>query len=436
MGAKRPVAPDTPVRSFPTPNIDDLVVLVDVDSRLPGYKPLEYGTPHPDQTRFPGAKLVYQEPLENSDQFVRRIYATDRVNQEAYNYAVRYSGGSDRHPIYIRTYLEPRDEYRPSPDLTPDPLFAGALLVDEEADPAEGELNSRYLLVKRVFETLPGPLITSKEVNEYGVIETITNQTVKPGALPDPTGLFVADSVVAEDVSKAVRQRRVMDRLPDPYNTYETIEKNIVVEVKRELLTRYQPLPAPTFTNATMDIQDSPLRFPYVLRTTKQLPLNPATGLPILPAQRVEFDTITYTFPGIIYTWRAFLNGTSINFDLGYFDNRLPLTMVVTAKYVTTFHLEDDPSLDITNLQFFKVETRPWAQQLFDLPNNMIHPPAPVAIRNVGVERNGIFYRVGSGDASNPLNYIPGEELLIGGEAKPWYGSVWYKRVIYVKEPI
>jgi hypothetical protein len=436
MAAKRIVAPDTSIRSFPTPNIDDLVVVVDVDSRLPGYKPLDYGTLHPDQTRFQGAKLVYQEPLDGADSFVRRIYATDRANQEAYNYAIKYSGGSDRHPIYIRTYLEPRDSYRAMPDHSPDPLFAGAILVDEEANPAEGELRSLYLQVTRVFETLPGPVIESREVNEYGVIETITNQTVLPETDPDPTGLFVTDSVVSEDVSKAVRQRRVMDRLPDPYSTYETVEKNIVVAVKRELLTRHQPLPAPVFTTATMDIQDQPLRFPYVLRTTKQLPVNPATGQPVLPAQRVEYGEVTYTFPGIIYTWRASIKDDKINFDLGYFDNRLPLTAVVAAKYITTFHLENDPLLDLSNMSFFKVETRPWAQQLFDLPNNTVHPPAPVSIRNIGVTRNGITYRVGSGDASNPTNYIPGEELLIGAETKPWFGSVWVRRLTYVKESI
>jgi hypothetical protein len=103
MGQKRILSPETPVRSFPTPNIKDLVVIQDVDSRLPGYKALDYGTPHPDQTKFKGAKLVYQEPLENSDSFVRRIYATDRLDQDAYNYAVKYSAGSPNHPIYVRS---------------------------------------------------------------------------------------------------------------------------------------------------------------------------------------------------------------------------------------------------------------------------------------------------------------------------------------------
>jgi hypothetical protein len=441
MGQKRTLSPETPVRSFPTPNIEDLVVIQDVDSRLPGYKPLDYGTPHPDQTRFKGAKLVYQDPLENSDTFVRRIYATDRFNQEAYNYAIKYSGGSDRHPIYIRTYLEPRDTYRAMPDHSPDPLFAGAILVDEEANPAEGELRSLYLQVTRVFETLPGPAIESREVNEYGVLETITNQTVLPGTNPDPTGLFVTDSVVSGDVSKAVRQRRVMEKLPEPYDTYETQERNIIVAVRRELLTRYQPLPPPTFTNATLDIQDSPLRFPYVLRTTKTLPVNPATGQPFLPAPRVEFGSSTYTFPGVIYSWRVFLGTDSdgelaITADLSHYENRFPITMVVAAKYVTTFHLADDPLLDLSTVNFWKVTTRPWAQLVFGLPENTIHPPAPVTMRNAPILRNNIRQTVSSGLASEPGFYEPGQELLISGDVKPWFGNVWTRQLVYVKEPL
>ena len=441
MAAKRIVAPDTPIRSFPTPNIDDLVVVVDVDSRLPGYKPLDYGTLHPDQTRFPGAKLVYQEPLDGTDSFVRRIYATDRFNQEAYNYAIKYSGGSDRHPIYIRTYLEPRDTYQAMPDHSPDPLFAGAILVDEEANPAEGELRSLYLQVTRVFETLPGPAIESREVNEYGVIETITNQAVLPETNPDPTGFFVTDSVVSEDVSKAVRQRRVMEKLPDPYITYEITDDNVVVAVKRELLTRYQPLPSPSMIPGTLGIDDEPLRFPYVLRKTRALPVDPLTSQPVLPATRIEYSNSSYTFPGIIYSWRVFLGSDAdgeitITADLSHYENRFPLTMVVAAKFVTTFHLEGDPLLDLSSVNFWKVTTRPWAQLIFGLPDNTIHPPAPVTMRNTPIMRNNIKHTVNSGMASEPGFYEPGQELLVSGEAKVWKGNVWYRRLMYVKEPV
>lgn len=211
MGAKRPVAPDTPIRSFPTPNIDDLVVILDVDSRLPGYKPLDYGTPHPDQTRFPGAKLVYQEPLDGSDQFVRRIYATDRVNQDAYNYAIKYSSGSPDHPIYIRSYVEPRETYKPLPDGSPDSVFPDAVLVEEEVAAVEGELNSLYFRVSRVFETLPGPVLTSFETNEAGQKVTVTTQRKSSAGYSLPAASATSSpSAQAEDTGVVTEQIRTV----------------------------------------------------------------------------------------------------------------------------------------------------------------------------------------------------------------------------------
>lgn len=190
MAQKRPVAPDTPIVAYPTPEVLDIVITVDVDSRLPGYKSLEYGTLYPDQTRFPGAKLISQSPLED-DRFVRRIYATDRVNQDSYNYAIKYSSGSPDHPIYIRTTVESREGYTPLADGAPDPVIPGAYLVDEEAAPADEELNSLYLKVTRVYETLPGPVVTSYETNEAGQKVTVTTQrkTSTDYTLPQATAL-------------------------------------------------------------------------------------------------------------------------------------------------------------------------------------------------------------------------------------------------------
>ena len=195
MAQKRPVAPDTPITSYPTPEVSDIVLTVDVDSRLPGYKPLEYGTLYSDQTRFPGAKLISQTPLDD-DRFVRRIYATDRVNQDSYNYAIKYSAGSPDHPIYIRTTVEARNGYVPLADGAPDPVIAGAYLVDEEAAPADGELNSLYLKVTRVYETLPGPIVTSFDTNEAGQKVTVTSQrkTSTDYTLPQATALKSASA--------------------------------------------------------------------------------------------------------------------------------------------------------------------------------------------------------------------------------------------------
>jgi hypothetical protein len=176
---------------------------------LPGYKPLDYGTPHPDQTRFKGAKLVYQEPIDNSDSFVRRIYATDRVDQDAYNYGIKLSAGSPDHPIYVRSYVLPRADYQPLPDGAPDPNFPDAYLVEEEMAPVEGELNSLYVRVTRAYETLPGPVLTSFETNEAGQKVTVTTQRKSSSGYNLPAASATSSpSATAEDTGVVTEQIR------------------------------------------------------------------------------------------------------------------------------------------------------------------------------------------------------------------------------------
>jgi hypothetical protein len=202
-------APGKGVSSYPTPVIKDTIIVEVVNAWKGNYVPLEYGAkwddaPHASvQGSFPDHKLISQAPNSEDGQWVKLIWANDRVDQDTYNYAIKYSAGSDAHPIYIRTYLEPRETYTPVPDLSPDPLFPGAFLVDEEVTRTEGEFDSRYVQVTRIYETLPGPIVRSKRINERGDLETIEKQTVPPSTNPDPDGLFVTQTqVVLEDVSK------------------------------------------------------------------------------------------------------------------------------------------------------------------------------------------------------------------------------------------
>jgi hypothetical protein len=495
MAAKRPVAPDTPIRGFPTPNVNDLVVSVDVDSRLPGYKPLEYGSLHPDQTRFPGAKLVYQEPIDGADTFVRRIYVTDRANQTAYNYAIKYSGGSLEHPIYTRTYIEPRETYVPFPEGSSDPLFEGAFIVDEEAEPAEGELSSLYLKVIRVFETIPGPEIESKRVNERGDLETVTTRVVPSGTVPEPDGLlitssqvqydsvdrgvkttskvgshstlsgksvntlgsvetlsdeivtpstvpvaaeiidgkyFISDEVSPLSASKSRRQRRTISAVPPSFDFYEVTQDRAVVKNTVSFFTR-STLPPPVVGGAVVDITDAPMDFPWIRRTTKSLRIDPNTGLPILPPGRIEWRTTTWTFPGIIYTWKARFSDDQIRANLSFFENRFPVSMTVAAKQVVTYHYTQP---DLSSLNFFKVITRPWARIFFDIPDNTVHPPAPITLAQQSVERGGIAFDIQGGQASEPSFYTPGDELLVGGEVRQWWGDFYEQTLTYVREPI
>lgn len=205
-------APAKGIESFPTPVIDDVVISEIVNSWKGDYEPLEYGTlwkdvSHaPNQGSFPEHKLVYQQPTSEDGQWVKRIWVNDRVNQDSYNYAIKYSAGSQQHPIYIRTYIVPREGYAPLPDGTPDPLFPTALLVDEEATRNEGELDSKYITVTRVYETLPGPEVPTRRYNERGDLETVIVQTVPPNTPPTADGLLVTQSQVEQvETGKGVK---------------------------------------------------------------------------------------------------------------------------------------------------------------------------------------------------------------------------------------
>ncbi len=205
-------APAKGIQSLPTPVIDDVVITETVNAWKGDYQKLEYGTMWDDVTHgsqqgsFPEHKLVFQQTSSEDGQWVKRIWVNDRVNQDSYNYAIKYSAGSQEHPIYIRTYVLPRETYAPLLDGTPDPLFPSALLVDEEAVRTENELDSKYITVTRVYETIPGPAVPTRRYNERGDLETVFVQTVPPNTPPDPDGLLVTSSQVEQvETGKGVK---------------------------------------------------------------------------------------------------------------------------------------------------------------------------------------------------------------------------------------
>ena len=205
-------APAKGIQSLPTPVIDDVIITEIVNAWKGDYQKLEYGTmwdsvQHGSQQgSFPEHKLVFQQVSSEDGQWVKRIWVNDRVNQDSYNYAIKYSAGSQEHPIYIRTYIVPRDGYAPLPDGTPDPLFPTALLVDEEANRTENELDSKYITVTRVYETIPGPAVPTRRYNQRGDLETVLVQTVPPNTQPTPDGLLVTGSQVEQvETGKGVK---------------------------------------------------------------------------------------------------------------------------------------------------------------------------------------------------------------------------------------
>jgi len=98
----------TPNEAYPTPDVRDVMVIEDIPLRNSGYEPLPKGTPRPGD---PTALLVFEQIMQSNEttQYVRRIYATNRTNQDVYNFSVKYTQESPSFPAYVRSYIVRRD---------------------------------------------------------------------------------------------------------------------------------------------------------------------------------------------------------------------------------------------------------------------------------------------------------------------------------------
>jgi hypothetical protein len=204
-----PAIPGKPIsKSFPTPNLVDRIVVVRKDTRAAGYE-------QPDQksvfTGVGAEKMegwVYATSIP-TDQlgWVDEYWINDRKNQEAYNYVIEYPYASKDFPRYTRTYVVFRDDPRAQePDAdTNDPIYSDLKLVDHKVYRIEDkpELDAICVVIQRIYEKLPGPLITSfKESPEQQVV-TSTFQEVQTDVAPTLDALTIGATIERKTTAKA-----------------------------------------------------------------------------------------------------------------------------------------------------------------------------------------------------------------------------------------
>ncbi|PYS92525.1 MAG: hypothetical protein DMF62_00525 [Acidobacteria bacterium] len=180
---QRDPTPQVPVRTYPTPDITDQVLVEQVTSEHANSGPVVPGTPHPNSREFEGWKLGKQTANPRDENWYLRYYVKDQpadseFNRDFWNYAVKFAAESNLHRVLIRSYREPKQDYRPRTKGGADPDFAGAILVSEEAQqfPADSEYYAQYFNVIRVYETLPGPWIYTRKSDEDGNISTVAER--------------------------------------------------------------------------------------------------------------------------------------------------------------------------------------------------------------------------------------------------------------------
>jgi len=457
---KQPAFPHPPleqgVAQYPTPSVPDyytksghiiLVVKQSIEKGSFNPQPLDGTVLYKgrDANKWPSPLYLVRQTPTPDGEFVYNTYANDRTlsSQDAWNYGIDYDFDDPNYPIVTREYIIPRDQYAPVAPLSQDPVFGGSLYIDKQTMrelPDDNPLRSRYVVVQRRYESIPGSQISGQSVNKYGSVDTTLEQIVFPtatattsqtqGQINGINQYLVSDTIKPVSVNKSEETKVVMSQPPDVV-TYEITHDLAVVKNTTSMILRQNLSPPAAPSGAILDVSDSDVGYPWIRRNTKSLSVD-GSGNPILPPSRSEFSTITYQFPGIIYDWNTILVDGQLQSQLAFFENRYPVTMIVPARHDITYSIGQP---DISSLSYFKVITQPWAKIYFNIPDGTIHPPAPVSLQGEAIIRNSIAYEIGGGQSSQPSHYIIGQELLIGGETTRWQGNIWVTRLTYVKEP-
>lgn len=238
--------PNSPVnnrasRSFPTPVIDDGIIEEYISTEPGSYIPLAYGTLWDDvkhtafQVARPGFQLVWQGPVDTNAWLVKRIWANDRVDQDAYNYSISYISENPDYPDITRIYVYPRDRYNtgagdelgPLAPLTQDSEFPSALLTSEqminEVQPAE--LTSKYVKVVRRFQVIPGPITLTQDFDtELNTLVYTSRQLVLASTTFNPSAFPLTLEMRETSQSQYVKLRIIsyLTELPAEKVEYQT----------------------------------------------------------------------------------------------------------------------------------------------------------------------------------------------------------------------
>jgi hypothetical protein len=147
---------------WPTPNHEDYLFWVEKNGDLPKNQSFSYGTRFPDEVKYPDHKLVFVSP-QTPDAWSRWFYASDRINQDAYNWEFAQADiGGVKFDAVKRTYLTLRSAFNPEvPAMgttmvnVPVGKFTGTYVLAERQQQRIGqqELDSLYVQEVRTYVT-------------------------------------------------------------------------------------------------------------------------------------------------------------------------------------------------------------------------------------------------------------------------------------------
>jgi len=432
------------VAQYPTPVVPDyytkdghiiLVEKVSIEKGNYNPQPLDGSVIYSgrDANYWPSNLYLVFQQTEPTGKFVFNYWANDRTlaSQDPWNYGLQYSLNHSSYPIITRTYITPREDYTAVALGTLDPVFGGnARIAQQEMAelPDDNPLRSRYVQVKRVYETIPSAVIAGKVMAEFG-IATESKQVVVAGtSIATPNTNTIKSAISIADAVKSTLDKVEYDstEVLDGYQ-YDA-DLNLVVHTTKELIAEgTAPL---EYTTGLLAYKDEPLNAWQSIRIQSRISS--------LPPQRNEYKTGAYASPNL-------LTGFDTNF-LNFPDGQLQFNVTpvmraersyqTTFKYETTYQYNQPTQPQFTLFDPLSIHVI-YSGFFFsiDIPNCLTNSGFSLNVNtgfnNATSNRYGVHTEtydvpVSSMTASTYLNHVSsGQFQLISYEIDYWKANIW-----------
>lgn len=296
----------TPRQEFPTPNIEDWVIVHEDGVRLEQYQDGIVGTPNPD---FPTALLTNQETMSNDGRVVafRRTYASPRQAQEAYNAVLQYMEEVSAYPIYIRSFLMTQADYYNS------------------TRPARGTPCSAVIRLKitaggagYVAPTIS--IAAGSGVQAAGVVQQVGGVIVAAGLTVSGTGYATAPSVTISDTGGG--SGAAITAFVQPQTTVlvsekmEGIEDEALAPTWVRIIQVYKTEPGPVLNTKTYTELGEPLTIAKFEDLISSHGSAPALTLNVLEASVTPKDGVVAEIETKTRSAPAILNDRLFNHEL------------------------------------------------------------------------------------------------------------------------
>jgi hypothetical protein len=228
---------------FPTPNVDDLLFYELVDNHRVGEKNVpDYGTAHPDTTKWPNHRLIHIKAHDDQGKMWRYYYAADQLEQDDDNWSHSQADiGGTRFDAVSRDYLVRRSEYNPESPAqgaampnVPTSKFTGTYVLAERSQIQINDevLAGLYVVDRRSYvekTQLVGIMVNEVDnesnrstLDYYFRGEIVTGSTTVEDLFDDPSNTYW-DAYTATDGGKTTYYRREGKQRTSNWFTIETV---------------------------------------------------------------------------------------------------------------------------------------------------------------------------------------------------------------------